>query len=1276
MMQDVLSAVRRTGRNHSLQLRLIVFVAALLMFIPVSGAMGTPVPLGAASPTAASHATTPALRAGPSVASGAYSPKSGADNWQEFQHDPWNSGVSGDTPVRPVVSWNASLPKFGDGPDSPFVGSPVVGQGNVYVPVGDVIKAFNATSGLPVWSRTLTTTATPAPTVDQTPLLWRGMLFVAEDLGAGFPTCAGADCSSLYVLNATNGTIMQDFPTGTIWAGTAAPGSPVPLVGPAFGGDTGILFVNHNGYTYTYSWNGTSLAAVGDDHVARQGGTRTTSTPSVVYVPGLGWGAFFLDGRGNQRVDAVQLSGAAALPFLTGYPVGDVLGGGVTVTWTSTNTGSISIANFTSAGGPYPVGFFGDDAGAGATSLLVALNLSTHTPLATAQLLTAGAATVDNGLYSAPAVVPINSTAVGLVITDLNGSVSRYNFTYNAVGGAAAPSWMNLSWSKQTGSSIEGSPAVAGSTVYVGNGAGGLWALNVDTGAIQWNTTLSSAIRSNFALGYSRLYVVSDPVGGGTTANLTAFGPPGRNRLEISPMASPAQVASGGTSMIVVNASWIYPHGGYGGPASTAVVNFSAALGTFQTSSVPINANGHAYDNWTAPGTSPVWYNVSVSVDAWAPFNVSAASSVKVTVMPGSSVVITPLNIVISPSSSSLALGSNETLTITATTTGGAAVAGATVLLTTYGPGSLNTTSPPVTDSSGQTTVTFTAPASLPYPQVTLINATATETGYANASASAVVLMSMASMSASISPSNSKLSVGGSETLTITVVTSTGSPLANATVTLTQNGAGSLSTSTPPATNAAGQTAVTFTAPSSQASPQVTIINASVSAAGYANTGASAVIQTSPSSALMSASISPSNSRLSAGGSEALTITVVTAAGSPLANAAVTLVQNGLGSLSTTTPPLTNAEGLTTVMFKAPSTLTTANSTLMVATVTLAGYTSTSASATVSLLPATTVTYAISVVAVPAETTVQTGSSTQVTITVTNVSSATSTPAADAFVVVFSSPSGPGVFSSFSMVTDSRGVANFTFVASKNDTGAVLATFTVSGSHYATTSTVVSISVIAPASATNSNGMRSLDYALIALVVLLAVILLLVLILGRRRRHPPTTSTATKETEVDAAGATALAAESAADETPKPEPSPPAPPTKEPVEEPSASAPSEVKTEPPSAGEVPPPPPEAEAAVAGTTAVAAEPSAGETPKAEPEHTASPENEPAEQEDDSEPSDEEPETPPAEEGSSTSEPAPSPPTRRLSHREERARRRAERAQKSDEGSSGDVAKEGS
>ncbi|MDE1879348.1 MAG: PQQ-binding-like beta-propeller repeat protein [Euryarchaeota archaeon] len=725
---------------------LMVVSIALLMALPNVGAAppatwGTPAPVHAAA------------------ASGTVRPNYGQDTWTEFQHDSANSGLSGDTPVASNVDWNTTLPNFPDGGDYPMVSSPVVGQGLVFFAAGDDILALNATTGARVWNTTLDR-GVPGVAVDGTPALWRGMLFLSQDLG-GFPPCTGgaaAGCSSLYALNATNGTIMQSIPqTAGQWGGGAAPNSPVPLSGPDFGGNAGLLFTDFYGFVYSYTWSGTALTFLGSNAAARAGGTRTTSSPSIALLPGIGgggspvWGAFYLDGNGggggHNVVRGYQLNGATAYPNVPGYPAPNGLGGGQALAWTGTDTGSISVANMTAGGTSlWPYGFFGDDAGPGAASHLVAMNLTAHSYPGVALLQTTNPAT-DCGLVSTPTIVSDWRHGVGLVVTDLNGTVSRWNFTVSS-GGAQ----LSQQWNRTLGGTPVGSAAIAGDVAYVADSAGDLYALSVNTGNVEWSTTLSAAVRSNFALAYSRLFAASDPVGGGTTGNLTAFGPapgPGVNRLSLATTIATNPVASGQPTALVAQVQWHKPGGALGGPAAGALVNFSAALGTFFPATTTADSAGYAYSNWTAPAVSPVPYTVALNSTAWAPMNVSAASSSTVTVLPGGSggggggggpkalsMTVSPLTHTVNWTAPTVEL----IFTVHRPTSGGGVPAnGASVFMqVASGPGSVSPTTG-TANGAGEVFTNFTGSTSLSQSATSLVVGTATLNGYNSTTASSAI---------------------------------------------------------------------------------------------------------------------------------------------------------------------------------------------------------------------------------------------------------------------------------------------------------------------------------------------------------------------------------------------------------------------------------------------------------------------------------------------------------------------------------------------------------
>lgn len=771
----------------------------------------------------------------------------GADTWQEFQHDSSNTGLSGDTPVGSVLNWQANISTFNDGPNAPNVPSPVVGEGMVFMAHGDEVTAYNATSGGQVWNTTLQGAAPATTVIDSTPALWRGFLFITQDTGT-FPPCgAPTGCSEIFVLNATSGAIATVVAPGQNpqWGGAKAPNSPVPISGPAFAGQSGVLFTDYYGYLYTYKWDGTTLTSVGSNGGHRVIQTGTDSTPAVTYLnePGGGWSAFYIDcgdtigAGGHSVIRAYEIDTPTPFTVAPGYPSPNGLPGGQALSWYNLQSGSIAVANM-SAGGTssWPYGFFGDDAGPGAVSHLVAMNLTAHTYPAVA-LLQATPTYLDSGVLSTPAIVSDSGTEVGLLLTDLNGTVSRWNFTT-----AAGPTGTLVQeWNRSLGSPIDGSPAIAGDVAYVVNSTGGLYALSVNTGNIEWQSTLSAATRSNLALGYSRLYVLSDPIGGGPTANLTAFGPapgPVVNRLVASLTATPSQISPGTSSMLQARVTWRSPSGGRSGPAVGATVFFNvtgAIGGTTTGSPTTVQADGYAFANWTAATYSPAWYNVTVTVTATAPLNTTGGTTGQVTVMSGGTLnggggggrAPLPLTVSVTPPSSTLLAGASETLTFSVVSNGNP-VSGAPVQLSLDGPGSWQNAGPLTTGSTGTVTDLYTAPSSaqLPLALATLVNATSTLKGYANGSASAVILLQpttapppagLSALSVAVTPTATSVAVGSTVLVTLTVTNASDTvnhpPVAGATVTVVSTPAapGSFKTPTSELTNKAGMAFFNFT---------------------------------------------------------------------------------------------------------------------------------------------------------------------------------------------------------------------------------------------------------------------------------------------------------------------------------------------------------------------------------------------------------------------------------------------------------------------------------
>ncbi len=855
---------------------LVALVIVALMAVP---SLATAPATGRSAPLAPPVSVVPIARGG--LPSQPLATAYGSDTWQEFQHDSSNTGLSGDTPVGSALNWQQNISTFNDGPNAPNVPSPVVGQGMVFMAHGDEVTAYNATNGGQVWNTTLQGAAPATTVIDSTPALWRGFLFITQDTG-GFPTCgAPTGCSEIFVLNATTGAIATTVAPGAnpAWGGANSPNSPVPISGPAFAGQSGVLFTDYYGFLYTYTWDGTTLTSVGSNGANRAVRTGTDSTPAVTYinVPGGGWSAFYIDcgdtigAGGHSVIRAYEIDTPTPFTAVPGYPAPNGLPGGQALTWYNIQSGSIAVANM-SAGGTssYPYGFFGDDAGPGAVSHLIAMNLTAHTYPGVA-LLQATPTYLDSGVLSTPAIVSDSGTQVGLLLTDLNGTVSRWNFTTSATPTGT----LVQEWNRSLGSPIDGSPAIAGDVAYVVNSTGGLYALSVNTGNIEWQSTLTAATRSNLALGYSRLYVLSDPIGGGPTANLTAYGPaagPTVNRLLASLTTTPAQISPGTSSMLQAQVTWRSPSGARSGPAVGATVffNVTGALGgTTSGSPATVKADGYAFANWTAAAYSPAWYNVTVAVTATAPSNTSGGTSGQVTVMSGGTLgggggsgsAPLPLTVSVSPPSSTLLAGASETLTFSVVSNGNP-VSGAPVKLTLDGPGSWQNAGPITTGAAGTVTDLYTAPASaqLPLAVATLVNATSTLKGYANGSASAVILLQpttapppagLSALSVLVSPTTSTLIVGNTVMVALTVTNASDTvshpPVAGATVTVvsTPSAPGSFKAPTTELTNKAGMAFFNFTG----AAAGSVLATFAVNATKYVSTSASvaiSVVVTSP----------------------------------------------------------------------------------------------------------------------------------------------------------------------------------------------------------------------------------------------------------------------------------------------------------------------------------------------------------------------------------------------------------------------------------------------
>ncbi len=810
------------------------------------------------------------------------------DVWTEFQHDTNNSGRSANNPVPSTLAWNVSLPTLPSAALTPYVGSPVVGYGNVYIPEGNAIFAYNASEGTLVWNRTLTPDAGGTGfVVAATPLLWNGWLVVSQDyqtlVGPSHPACGGAPhCSYVYIMDARTGLNLAHFapdPAGALWSGNLVPSSPIPLGPSQFSGHTGFLLLDDAGYAYTFEWNGTALVPVGSSvtAVANYGrNERTTSTPAIAYIPGGGWAAISLDAA-NNRLDALNLSNATNLPYLAGYPLNVPLGlgGGITVTFAGgTESSSVSVANLSTAGGAFPVAFFGDNHGAATTSYLVAVNLSNaKAPLdAVTPLSATGAA--NDGVLSAPALLPMNNTSVGLIVSDLNGSVSRWNYTA-PIGGTAK---FTLDWEDSLGNpqSSALSPAIAGGTVYYANSTGTVFALNATTGAIAWQANTTADIRSSFALAYDRLYVLSDPTNlAGKGAELSAYGaaPPPVLKI-VSTSYAPDPVASGGSTTIKVNVT-TGPALGPRTPATGATVNATFPIGTPRTQSALTNANGTATFSWSAPPVSPVEYNISVALEANQTGAVSTSSSMVITVLSGgtSGSGLSAMIGSISPVNSTITPGQWQNLTLTVDNATGVPVNGATAVVTLHGPGTV--VAQPGPTVNGKAVIEVRSNLNLAVSQPILVGANVSAGGYANAYAAAVIEVSVSPviappgaspLAATILPGTLTLWTGNVTKLTVTVENASSKVrIVNASVSLSlTSGTGTSVSPATTTTNATGIATFTLTAGST---PGAVLVTAVVRATAYNATSAFASLSVIARPATPSTSqnnTAPSSSSLTA----------------------------------------------------------------------------------------------------------------------------------------------------------------------------------------------------------------------------------------------------------------------------------------------------------------------------------------------------------------------------------------------------------------------------
>ena len=120
-------------------------------------------------------------------------------------------------------------------------------------------------------------------------------------------------------------------------------------------------------------------------------------------------------------------------------------------------------------------------------------------------------------------------------------------FRADAMRGGLAPDeqfrGLDVAWSAELGGSVDGSPAVAGGTVYVGNSVGAMFAISAADGSILWRFDTGGAVQSSPAV--SDGLVVFGSVDGFLYAVDSATGAPSWSYRTRGPILSSPAIADG-----------------------------------------------------------------------------------------------------------------------------------------------------------------------------------------------------------------------------------------------------------------------------------------------------------------------------------------------------------------------------------------------------------------------------------------------------------------------------------------------------------------------------------------------------------------------------------------------------------------------------------------------------------------------------------------------------------------------------------------------------------
>ncbi|MDE1881434.1 MAG: PQQ-binding-like beta-propeller repeat protein [Euryarchaeota archaeon] len=884
---------------------LIVLVVAMFLLGPAS-------PVRAATPL-------PSRTVDPSGPLAAASPLPLGPGWSMYHGDPMLSGVArSSSPQHPSIRWSISLPIDSGTPpgpgntDPPFQSSPIVAHGEVFVPTDDVLYLVNASTGVIDASIDLLGSMGDGPLVSTPLLTGDGRVAVAQDGGGNNVGIVDPGAGTVPLVCNFNGNPM------------ASSLAPMP--------NDQLLQADTSGNINAVDLAGNACGAAGFNKAP--GGPSYRATPSVLDVNTKGWEAFLPD-RGSGKIDvwSVPAGGGSAQINLPPNAAGLF--------------GSMAAVNITNGTQCWPTGFLANDAGAGTTSLLWAVNLTSNTAPSTSVLQMLTGAGQDAGVVGTPTVVDRGGAAASVYFGNNTGNLSAYLF--HLVGGGK---WQFL-WNFSAGarSAFLASPAYSRGNLIDGATNGWLYDINASTGQLTWKVPVGAPFFGSPAVSGETVYAFAAD---GRLIAVDTAAPP----VILYP---PSPTTSGATTTVAVWVGAISPTGQARGNLSGATIALSASGGSIVgTNPAVSNGSGWAHFNWTTPsgltGSINCTLTAGVTARGYAPAQAAALGEVD------KALPTYLLRASVAAGSSTVALGSTTWVKVSAIGTGGGAVGGAAVQLSLAGAGSLASTFGS-TAGNGTFLTRYMAPATSPSSGGVLIEANVSAPGYrAVQNATVLEIVSPAptpfALSIAVTPSATLGAAPGGQVPFELIVTNTSSstptPRVGASVALmASNSLGTLSGST--STSAWGVAYENFTAGSTVGSMAAL---AQVSAPGFASEGAALAFTISSSvTAEGSLHLEPAATPpFSSGSTIALNLsgTAISPSGSssPAYLAVVTVsIAVGSGALSASSFTL-NLQGFapSSLSFTAPV-VSTAEHVVLLFTATANGYLSTSQPLDLLILP-------------------------------------------------------------------------------------------------------------------------------------------------------------------------------------------------------------------------------------------------------------------------------------------------------------------------------------